>query len=145
MYPGIKAKILFITNFLKHSTNNPFVMQFLSTNNPSFLHSMPHISYVKFFLFEISYIPNERITIPIKYQYHLGQSFRKSTIWRNIASKHAPSRSRSLWYVLANEKLPLRETLYRQRWVNSPDCLECPGQNEDLTHKYTTCQHNRHI
>jgi hypothetical protein len=37
MNPGKKAKTLFITNFLKHSTNNPFIMQFLSTNNPPFL------------------------------------------------------------------------------------------------------------
>jgi hypothetical protein len=35
------------------------------------------------------------------------------TIWRNIASKHIPSGSRSFWYVLAKDKLPLRETLYR--------------------------------
>jgi hypothetical protein len=57
MYPGInKAKTLFITNFLTHSTNNPFIMQFLSTNNPSFLHSMPNVSYVKYFLLEIRYI-----------------------------------------------------------------------------------------
>jgi hypothetical protein len=62
MNPGIKAKTLFITNFLKQSTNNPFIMQFLSTNNPPFLHSMPNISNVKFFLLEISYIPNEQIT-----------------------------------------------------------------------------------
>jgi hypothetical protein len=49
------------------------------------------------------------------------------------------------WYVLANDKLPLRETLYRQGRVDSPDCLECLGQKEDLTHKYTTCQHSIHI
>jgi hypothetical protein len=32
----------------------------------------------------------------------------------------------------------LRETLYRQGRVDSPDCLECPGPNKDLTHKYNT-------
>jgi hypothetical protein len=117
---------------------------------------MPSISYVKYFYLEISYIPNEQITIFIKsknlYQYYLGnlpenvpnvpiKRTHWKTIWHNIASKHIPSGSRSFWYVLANNKLPLRETLYRQGRVDSPDCLECPGQNEDLTHKYTTCQH----
>jgi hypothetical protein len=103
MNPGIKVKTLFIKNFLKHSTNNPFIMQFLPTNNPPFLHSMPNISYVKFFLLEISYIPNEQITNPIKstnlyYQYYLSNLPEKApnvpitranwrTIWRYIASK----------------------------------------------------------
>jgi hypothetical protein len=84
MYPGIKAKTLFMfnTNVLKHITNNPFIMQFLFTNNTPFLHSMPNISYVKYFLLEISYIPNEQITIPIKstnlYQYYLGNLLEKA-------------------------------------------------------------------
>jgi hypothetical protein len=112
MYPGIKAKTLFITNFLKHTiTNNPFIMQFLSTNNnPSFLHSMPTISYVKFFLLEISYILNEQITIPKKstnlYQYYLGNLPEKPpnvpitrahwrTIWRNTASNWT---THTIWF-----------------------------------------------
>jgi hypothetical protein len=114
MYPGIMAKKLFISNFLKHSTNNFFIMQLLSTNNPPSLHSMPNISYVKYIFFEISYIPNEQITIPIKsknlYQFYLGNLPEKAanipitrehwkTIWRNIASKHIPSGSRRFRYV----------------------------------------------
>jgi hypothetical protein len=44
---GLKSKSLFLANFLKDSSNNSFITQFLNINNPPHIHSMPKIPYIK--------------------------------------------------------------------------------------------------
>jgi hypothetical protein len=51
--PTIKAKALFLANFLQHSSNNPFLQLYLSFENPPHTVSFPNIFYLKYALSEI--------------------------------------------------------------------------------------------
>jgi hypothetical protein len=59
--PTIKAKALFLANFLRHSSNNPFLQTFLSFENPPHTVSFPNIFYLKYALSKICHIPSNLI------------------------------------------------------------------------------------
>jgi hypothetical protein len=66
MSPGLKTKTIFITNFLNHTSVNPFVSQYMSLQNPPHLPNFPQIPYIKTALLELSYIPLEHRQIPLR-------------------------------------------------------------------------------
>jgi Reverse transcriptase (RNA-dependent DNA polymerase)/zinc-binding in reverse transcriptase len=158
MSPAIKTKTIFITNFLNHSSHNPFISQFISLQNPPYLPSFPAIPYIKNAIHELSYIPLDQIQTPLRskslYCFFLSHyrtcSPRNDPInWKavwtnNVSSKQIPSQTRAHWYLMAHNKLPLREKLFQQNRVASPNCFECV-QVEDLYHKYVTSIHSRQI
>jgi zinc-binding in reverse transcriptase len=67
-----------------------------------------------------------------------------SAVWTNLHNKQIPSHTRAHWYLMAHNKLPLREILYSQNRLFSPDCPEC-DQQESLHHKYVTCIYSRQL
>ncbi len=157
--PGEKAKALFLSSFLKNSKNNIFIAQFFHIQNPPHPNTMPKIPFLKYALTELCYVPMEttqNLDPPKpKFLYSLFFS-RFSTveplpqknwkkIWKNIQNKQLPSKSRDFWYVLVNNKLPLRTTLYRQERVASPTCQECNQQPETLEHKFAKCIYCREL
>jgi hypothetical protein len=149
MSPALKTTALFLSNFLRHSSENPFISQYLNIANPPYAHHMPKVPYVKFALLELSYIPllQMQSSIPSKIIYQQivnnitishprGIQRNQPTIWKNIASKHIPSQTRSLWFI---NKMPVSETLFNQNRVDPPFCQHCPTQIDTLVHRYTTC------
>jgi zinc-binding in reverse transcriptase len=128
--PSIKSKALFIANFLKHSSNNPFIQRFITFMNPPQTNSFPKIPYLKFALSEICYIPSHLIPSikpKILYQFYLANT---TKVWKNINNKILSSQVRSIWYRLVNKKLPMKEILFNQNITTSPICTECNQQNE---------------
>jgi hypothetical protein len=63
--PGLKAESLLIANFLKHSSENPFIAQFITSNNPSNLQSFSNIFFLKQVLLELFYIPVTHLQTPV--------------------------------------------------------------------------------
>jgi hypothetical protein len=42
-------------------------------------------------------------------------------------------------------KLPLKETLFNQQRISSPNCTECVNQIENLEHRYVACAHSKDL
>jgi hypothetical protein len=156
--PGLKSKALFLSNLLKHSSDNPFISQFLTIHNPPYLHALPKIPYLKYAILELSYIPSIHLQQPMKskliYSFLLShfsiatpRNLQKNwtLIWKNMSCKKLPSRAKALWYIIVNNKLPLKETLFNQQRISSPNCTECVNQIEDLEHRYVTCAYSKDL
>jgi hypothetical protein len=155
--PTIKAKALFLANFLRHSSSNPFLQTFLSFENPPHTVSFPNIFYLKYALSEICYISSNlipEIRPKILYQFFLGNipnppsrnpNINWIAVWKNISKKFLNSSSRAIWYKLINNKLALKDILFNQGRIASPLCPACDQFNETIHHKYAVCEETRNM
>jgi hypothetical protein len=66
-------------------------------------------------------------------------------VWKNISNKSLSSKIRSKCYILANKKLPLKQTIFNQQRIASPNWPNCNNHAEDLLYKYTGCFHSRDL
>lgn len=153
--PANKTKALLANRYLQTSGSMPFARS-LSNNlvNPPNINGIP-TSYccLKILVKIIPYLPEPVKNSPTSLKIH--SYFREmlptpkiaadnptvcwTRIWKVIGDKFFTTYERSQMYLFVNRKIPNRALLFRQNRTDSPNCMLCPNNIDDLEHKLTSC------
>uniref|UniRef100_A0A182R3Y0 Reverse transcriptase domain-containing protein n=1 Tax=Anopheles funestus TaxID=62324 RepID=A0A182R3Y0_ANOFN len=60
-------------------------------------------------------------------------------VWHNIHKNNLGTEEKSILYLMANEKMPPRETLQKLGLADDAFCSTCTNIIEDIEHKFVTC------
>lgn len=156
--PETKCNSLIISTFMKSNYDNSFIVnQFVHPNTNC--NSIPtSLNFVKFLAEEIRNLPTtvrSNVSSKIIYEYFIQNKPNPeittkyaiknwNTIWRNLFTpKIMSSESRSIYYLLINEKIPNMESFHRHGRVSSNICRNCNATIETLPHIFAECRISR--
>lgn len=152
--PESKCNSLIIKTFISSNYDNSFIVNQFLNSNANGCNIPSRLVFIKLFAEEIPKLPpiiRNNVSSKAIYDYFIEKKINPeiiskypnknwNRIWQNLfAPKVMNSESRSIYYLLINEKIPNMESFYRHGRSSSNLCKECKIAIETLPHIFAEC------